>query len=139
MSTLATMVVALSLLGMPTAALSQSIVGNASVIDGDTIKIHSRRIRLFGIDAPEGRLPCLRPTGERWRCGQQASFALSDRIGRGTVRWQPRDRDRYGRVVAVCFSGSKDLNRWMVLNGWPSRIGSTQWITSPTSIARAVP
>ena len=31
---------------------------------------------------------------------------------------QPRDLDRYGRVVAVCFKGSEDLNRWMVANGW---------------------
>ena len=30
----------------------------------------------------------------------------------------PRDLDRYGRVVAVCFRGNEDLNRWMVANGW---------------------
>ena len=94
------------------------IVGVASVIDGDTIEIHGQRIRLFGIDAPESSQLCVRPTGERWRCGQQASFALADRIGRATVSCQPRDLDRYGRVVAVCFKGNEDLNRWMVANGW---------------------
>src|SRR5262245_8296080 len=51
------------------------ITGIASVIDGDTIEIHGQRIRLFGIDAPESGQLCVRPTGERWRCGQQASFA----------------------------------------------------------------
>ena len=60
----------------------------------------------------------MRPTGERWRCGQQASFSLADRIGRAAVTCQPRDLDRYGRVVAVCFKGNEDLNRWMVANGW---------------------
>ncbi|MGA7455508.1 MAG: thermonuclease family protein [Rhodoplanes sp.] len=60
----------------------------------------------------------MRLTGERWRCGQQASFALADRIGRTAVTCQPHDLDRYGRVVAVCFKGSEDLNRWMVANGW---------------------
>src|SRR5271166_5682860 len=94
------------------------IVGLASVIDGDTIEIHGQRIRLFGIDAPESSQLCMGSTGERWRCGQQASFALADRIGRTTVSCQPRDVDRYGGVVAVCFKGNEDLNRWMVANGW---------------------
>ena len=39
-------------------------------------------------------------------------------IGRTTVSCQPRDVDRYGRIVAVCFKGNEDLNRWMVTNGW---------------------
>ncbi|MEJ2378010.1 MAG: thermonuclease family protein [Pseudolabrys sp.] len=94
------------------------IIGIASVIDGDTIEVHGQRIRLFGIDAPEGRQLCVRPTGERWRCGQQASFALADQIGRATIRCEQRDVDHYGRVVAVCFKGVEDLSRWMVANGW---------------------
>jgi endonuclease YncB( thermonuclease family) len=106
-------------LSMLSSAVAQDrILGVASVIDGDTIEIHGQRIRLFGIDAPESSQLCLRPTGERWRCGQQSSFALADRIGRATVRCEPRDMDRYGRVVAVCSANNEDLNRWMVLNGW---------------------
>ena len=85
----------------------KQIVGVASVIDGDTIEIHGQRIWLFGIDAPESSQLCVRPTGERWRCGQQGSLALSDRIGRATVSCQPRDIDRYDRVVAVCFKGTR--------------------------------
>ncbi|MFO1097839.1 MAG: thermonuclease family protein [Xanthobacteraceae bacterium] len=100
------------------ASAQDLIVGVASVIDGDTIEIHDHRIRLFGIDAPESSQLCVRTTGERWRCGQQASFALADRIGRAPVSCQPRDLDRYGRVVAVCFKGNEDLNRWMVASGW---------------------
>src|SRR4249919_2235646 len=94
------------------------IIGVVSVIDGDTIEIHGQRIRLFGIDAPESSQLCIRASGERWRCGQQASFVLADRIGRASVNCRPRDLDRYGRVVAVCFKGNEDLNRWMVANGW---------------------
>ena len=99
-------------------AAAAPIVGVASVIDGDTIEIHGVRIRLHGIDAPESRQLCTRPTGERWRCGQQASLALSDQISRSTVSCDPRDTDRYGRTVAVCSSRGVDLNGWLVAQGW---------------------
>lgn len=108
----------LVVLGIGPASTQQDVIGVASVIDGDTIEIHGQRIRLFGIDAPEGSQFCVRPNGERWRCAQQSSLALAERIGLATVRCEPRDIDRYRRVVAVCFKGNEDLNRWMVANGW---------------------
>ncbi|MFN3347382.1 thermonuclease family protein [Pseudorhodoplanes sp.] len=111
-------VVLLVVLAVAAAGAQTPIVGVASVIDGDTIEIRGQRIRLFGIDAPESSQLCVRPNGEPWRCGQQASFALADRIGRATVRCEQRDLDRYGRVVAVCFQGIEDLGRRMVQHGW---------------------
>ena len=96
----------------------QAIVGVARVIDGDTIEIHGTRIRLYGIDAPESSQECTRPDGTPWRCGQQAALSLSERIGHASLRCPPRDQDRYGRIVAVCFMDSEDLGRWMVANGW---------------------
>jgi endonuclease YncB( thermonuclease family) len=58
----------------------QGVTGVASVIDGDHIEIHGQNIRLYGIDAPESSQFCVRLTGERWRCGQQASFASGARL-----------------------------------------------------------
>jgi endonuclease YncB( thermonuclease family) len=100
------------------ALVVEPLARTVSVIDGDTIEIHGTRIRLHGIDAPESRQECTRPDGTSWRCGQHAALALSDHIGRAVVRCQPRDRDRCGRIVAICFEGDEDLNRWMVANGW---------------------
>jgi endonuclease YncB( thermonuclease family) len=45
-------------------------------------------------------------------------LALADRIGERTVRCQERDRDRYGRTVAVCYVAGEDVDRWMVEQGW---------------------
>jgi endonuclease YncB( thermonuclease family) len=97
---------------------AQSINGQATVIDGDTIEIAGTRIRLHGIDAPENGQRCQDARGQDYRCGQRAAFALADRIGRATVSCEQRDTDRYGRVVAVCRAGEADMNRWMVREGW---------------------
>lgn len=99
------------------AAAGAATVGTASVIDGDTLDIHGQRFRLHGIDAPESAQLC-RADGKDWRCGQQAALALSDKIGRRPVTCEERDRDRYGRIVAVCSAGGEDLNAWMVAQGW---------------------
>ncbi|QEX16838.1 hypothetical protein FRZ44_21330 [Hypericibacter terrae] len=87
------------------------------MVDGDTLEIHGTRIRLFGIDAPESRQLC-EAQGQQYRCGQKAAFALADHVGSSPVTCDPRDTDRYGRTVAVCYLGSEDLNAWMVSQGW---------------------
>ena len=39
----------------------KEISGNAQIIDGDTIKINTKKIRLYGIDAPEFKQMCKKP------------------------------------------------------------------------------
>jgi endonuclease YncB( thermonuclease family) len=38
--------------------MSDDLIGQATVVDGDTIEIHGNRIRLWGIDAPESTQFC---------------------------------------------------------------------------------
>jgi len=102
---------------LPAPANAADPTGRASVIDGDTIEIHGQRIRLFGIDAPESRQTC-ETDGQTYRCGQQAALVLADHVGQQTVACEPRDTDRYGRIVAVCRAGAEDLNAWLVSQGW---------------------
>jgi len=52
MNRAATLLLLVVLLPSP-AVSADSVAGVASVIDGDTIEIHGRRIRLWGIDALE--------------------------------------------------------------------------------------
>ena len=99
---------------LSTPAHAEPIVGQASVIDGDTLDVRGTRIRLHGIDAPESAQLCKDAAGKDYRCGQTAALALSEHIGKRLVTCEPRDTDRYGRVVAVCRVGTEDLNAWMV-------------------------
>lgn len=110
------MSIILLLLALPASA--DSIVGRASVIDGDTIEIHGKRIRLQAIDAIESRQRCILPSGKEWRCGRDSANALAGKIGTATVECRVSGLDRYGRFVAKCFQGGEDLNGWLVANGW---------------------
>ena len=95
-----------------------SWTGQVSVIDGDTLGMGKQRFRLHGIDAPESGQSCKHPERGTWRCGQQAALALADQIGRAHVTCRQTDKDRYGRIIAICALGSQDLNQWMVRSGW---------------------
>jgi endonuclease YncB( thermonuclease family) len=105
------------------AAFAEDLIGQASVIDGDTIEIHGTRIRIFGIDAPESDQLCRNEESELYRCGQKASNALFDFIARRPIECVEVDRDRYQRAVAVCTVGGTDIADWLVRSGlaldWP--------------------
>ncbi len=95
------------------------IVGQVWIVDGDSIRLAGRSIRLDGIDAPEWDQTCLDASGRSWRCGLAASRALRERTRGQTVTCQPRALDRYGRTIAVCaLADGSDLNAWMVRQGW---------------------
>jgi endonuclease YncB( thermonuclease family) len=104
-------------------AFADDLIGQASVIDGDTLEIHGTRIRIFGIDAPESDQLCRNGESELYRCGQKASNALFDFIARRPVECIEVDRDRYKRAVSVCTVGGTDVADWLVRNGlaldWP--------------------
>jgi len=106
----------LASIGQPAKA-QPILAGLASVIDGDTIEIKGQRIRLHGIDAPESRQSCKKGK-KSYRCGENATLALSRVIGSSAVQCEQRDIDRYRRIVAVCRVGKINLNRWMVRHGW---------------------
>ena len=74
------------------------------------------RVRLFGIDTPEFGQPC--DGGEKggWACGAAAD-RLRALIAGHAVHCLPRDRDRYGRLVATCSAGGVDLGSRLVAEG----------------------
>lgn len=101
---------------MSIAALTAAVIACTApaVHDGDTLRCGSERIRLFGVDAPEvrrGQTPA-----------EPFAYEARDeliRLTRGRVGCRPIDRDRYGRVVARCWSSaSPDLNAALIRSGF---------------------
>lgn len=93
-----------------------NVEGHATAIDGDSLYVAGREVRLQGIDAPEGQQLCRRG-GAKWECGEAATQELMGLISGQTVRCQGLELDQHGRLLALCSAGNLDLNREMVRRG----------------------
>ncbi len=114
-----------AMLAFPTHA---DVSGPACVTDGDTLVVNGKRernrcvggtrVRLFGIDTPELKQKCKAPGGRDFLCGRAAAAFLLEHVRGRTVECRGNSQDKYGRLVAICFVGGKDLNALMVAEGW---------------------
>ena len=102
------------------------ITGFAKVIDGDTIKINSKKIRLYGIDAPEKKQKCKKTYltisfmsfTKDYMCGEVSTQKLIKKINKQKLKCNILDVDRYKRLIGECFKRNINLNSWMVSNGY---------------------
>ncbi len=108
----------LALLALATALFpAPAGAADVRVTDGDSLRLGSVEVRLFGIDAPESRQLCTDADGATWACGRAAAERLRELVAAGPVRCQPQDRDRYGRLVSVCTAAGIDLAGQLVAEG----------------------
>jgi endonuclease YncB( thermonuclease family) len=98
-------------------AESAMISGAAKIVDGDTLDVGVIRVRLFGIDAPETGQTCKSVDGKSWNCGAAAATHLADLTEGQTIECEPKDRDRYNRIVAICTDQNGNLNERMISDG----------------------
>ncbi|HIM69975.1 MAG TPA: thermonuclease family protein [Gammaproteobacteria bacterium] len=94
------------------------VTGKPRVVDGDTIHIGKTKIRLHGIDAPEMKQTCRTSKGKEQMCGQLAKQALERLVKGQEVTCEGDKRDRYKRLIAVCYVGPLNINKQMVVDGW---------------------
>jgi endonuclease YncB( thermonuclease family) len=94
------------------------IAGIPIIVDGDTVEIAGKKIRLEGIDAPETDQICIDANGERWSCGITARDQLNQKAGAKLWKCHVGGADRYRRSLAFCEVDGLNINQWMVANGW---------------------
>ena len=102
------------------------ISGIAKVIDGDTIKIKKKKIRFFGIDAPEKKQKCQKAWltisfitfNKDYPCGEISTLKLKNKINNKFITCKSTNKDKYKRFISECFKGKTNINRWMVRNGY---------------------
>jgi endonuclease YncB( thermonuclease family) len=100
---------------VPPKPTGTAIEGRPRVVDGDSLIVGTSRIRLFGIDAPEG-LRCRDAQGRSYACGETAKRALASLIGGGAVSCTPVGVS-HDRSVAVCTVNGRDLSEAQVRSG----------------------
>lgn len=82
----------------------------SKILDGDTFTLSgtSRRIRVWGLDAPE----------RKERGGSAATQTMRSLISGQTLDCVVRDMDRYGRIVGQCFlPDGRDIAAEMIRRG----------------------
>ena len=107
------------------------------VIDGDSLRVGGREIRLAGVDAPEYRQTCLDSSGQTWPCGKEAREALEGLVKAGRLSCATRHEDRYGRALASCRAGELDLASEMARLGWALGAGDRRFEEPARQIAEA--
>ena len=109
--------------------ICEEIFGTPKIIDGDTVHIYSKKIRLEGIDAPEIEQKCKKPFikissvigfqfNRNYSCGVMAKIKLIDKIDNSKIKCISSSKDRYKRFIATCYIDKINLNKWMVRNGY---------------------
>ena len=91
--------------------------GTARVIDGDTLDVAGKRVRLFGIDAPELQQMCGRSWFGHWSCGVSAKRELKALTAGRRVVCLSRGRDAYQRILALCYADGREINAELVRRG----------------------
>ena len=94
------------------------LIGQVQVTDGDTIRQGKLKIRLHGIDAPEYKQKCKNSKNQLYACGVKSSAFLQSVINKNDVYCEGRNKDRYGRLIAICYVNNINLNSTMVEDGW---------------------
>lgn len=98
-------------------AHAEVVSGPAYAVDGDTLVLNGKHMRLAGIDAPDIDQNCQRD-GQSWACGEEAKRQLDSMIAGQTVYCHGEEVDQYGRLLGTCSANRMNLNTTMVEHGW---------------------
>ena len=95
-----------------------AVYGVTRGINGDTLEMRGRYIKIYGIDAPESNQTCADGKGRAYRCGQEAARWLKSWISGHELECHVLKQDSKGNMVATCALGQYDIGAALVNAGW---------------------
>ena len=93
-------------------------VGQVAVVDGGTLRLQERVVRLLGVTPPPRGKICRRGDGAEVDCGGASADALAALVRGTSVASEVRSVDSMGRPLAVCRASGTELNHAVVAAGW---------------------
>lgn len=111
------------------------ISGIAFASDGDSLQMNGLQIRLLGVDAPEFDQTCLHENRSVWSCGRASRDWLSNKIAGRTIQCTGTHHDQYGRLLATCTIGGRDIGSDLVREGLALSYGAYQTEETMAKIA----
>ncbi len=104
------------------------------IVDGETLALGERVVRLAGVAAPMRGENCRRADGAGFDCGGASAAALMRMVGGRAVTCRIVGRDAFGRGLGHCEANGADLGRTLVGGGFA--LASTGAMRSTEATAR---
>ena len=86
--------------------------GRPHIIDGDTVILQGRKVRLAGVDAPELDQSC-----NGWPAGEVARDYVVQLASSASMNCRPTGKHSYDRIVASCTVAGVDIALGLVSRG----------------------
>ncbi|MDP6707560.1 MAG: thermonuclease family protein [Alphaproteobacteria bacterium] len=102
---------------LATPATGADFSGEVRIVDGDTLEIGGRRLRLYGIIAPVLDNRCA-VAGKTIACGRVSRSALLDLTAGAKVSCDLVKGGTTDEPPAICRAGGYDLSEGMTYTGW---------------------
>ena len=96
---------------------NKNFSGNTFVLDGDSLRVGGKEVRLYGIDAPEYNQTCFDAKKKEYPCGQKSREFLINLAGGKQVECAYFDMDKYDRYLSKCSVGKASINEELIKSG----------------------
>ncbi|HEY4252983.1 MAG TPA: thermonuclease family protein [Roseomonas sp.] len=107
----------------PTESEWRAAAHDVRIVDGETLRLGDRILRLSGLAAPQRGQACRDARGGGFDCGDAAADALARLIGGHDLTCRMQGHDSFGRGLGVCTAAETELNAALVGNGWAMASG----------------
>ena len=101
----------------------QAVAADIRVVDGETLALGERVVRLSGIAAPMRGETCRGADGAGFDCGGAATAVLMRLVDGRPVTCRIVGRDAFGRGLGQCEANGLDLGRTLVTGGYAVATG----------------